>query len=101
MVVSGQGTFGGYEIVTGLCDSIDLSEGFVAEYKVAVEAVFSRFKALKPVQPYLCKKVIDVKSRPEPLFEYTSHMGRGFRLSCAFETNTLPYGGAGTGLAEG
>jgi len=36
------------QIVTSLCDSIDLSEGFVAKYKVAVKAVFSRFKAIKP-----------------------------------------------------
>ncbi len=38
--------------MTGLCDSIDLYQGFVVEYKVAVKAVFSRFKAIKTVQAY-------------------------------------------------
>jgi len=35
------------QIVPGLCDSVDLPEGFVVEYKVAVKAVLSRFKAIK------------------------------------------------------
>ena len=41
------------QTASSLCDSVDLPEGFVVEYKVAVKAVLRRFKAIKTAQAYL------------------------------------------------
>jgi len=89
------------QIVTSLCDSIDLSEGFVVEYKVAVKAVFSRFKAIKTAQAYIRYRTIDAKSCPEPLSEYKRCIGKDFQPFNALEVDILTYGGAGRGLAQG
>jgi len=86
--------------VTGLCDSLDLPEDFVVEYKVAVKAVLRRFKALKPVQPYLYK-VIGAKSCPEPFSEYKTYVTKDFQPFNALEVDILTYAGAGRGLTEG
>jgi len=88
------------QIVTSPCDSVDLPEGLVVENKVRFNLPISRFKAIKPVQPYLYK-VIDVKSRPEPLSEYKRCTGKDFQPFNALEVDILTYGGAGRGLTEG
>jgi len=72
----------------------------VVEYKVAVKAVLSRFKAIKTAQAYQYR-VIDVQWCPEPFSEYKRCIGKDFQPFNALEVDILTYGGAGTGLPEG
>jgi len=73
----------------------------VVEYKVAVKAVLSRFKATKNSTSIIQYRLIDAKSCPEPFSEYKRCIGKDFQPFNALGVDILTYGGAGRGLAEG
>ena len=89
------------QTATGLCDSLDLPEGIVVENKVRFNLLISRFKALKPVQPYLCIRSSMYNRAQDHFSEYERCIAKDFQPFDVLEVDILTYGGAGRGLAEG